>query len=70
MKALGRKHARLIKREKESNAIRQEVIQAILKLIPISEQSQLETKEGVSNPKHDHRGSEMPQMHPRVRKES
>ena len=45
-------------------------IQPILKLIPISEYSQLETKEGVSNSNYDHRGSESPQMHPRVGKES
>ena len=45
-------------------------IQPILKLIPISECSQLETKEGVLNPNYDHKGSENPQMHPCVGKES
>ena len=47
------------------------VIQLILKLIPISEHSQMETKkEGVSNPNCDYKGSKSPQMHPRVGRES
>ena len=66
-KALGRKYARLNERQEETKTIQQRVVQLILKLIPISEHSQLETKkEGVSNLNYNHKGSESPQMHPRV----
>ena len=42
----------------------------VLKLILISMHSQLETEERVSESSYDYRGSESPQMHPRVERES
>ena len=69
-KVLGRKCAKLSERQEETKTIQQRVVQLILKLIPISEHSQLETKkEGVSNLNYNHKGSESPQMHPHVKKE-
>ena len=48
IKALERKHTKLNEQKKESDVIRQMVIQHILKLVLIFEYSQLETK-GRSN---------------------